>query len=398
MAKNDAKAMDNPKLKQKKLSDGRISLYLEYYLGYKTVNNTLTGKTSVKIDRRKEALNRYIWDSPRTMEERLHNKETLELARKIRAEKEQELLEGKTGYRLRTKGIDFLAYFQSYIDNYTKKDLRNMQLALRRFKAFLSEKYPVYVGSIRPDQLSKDMMISFVEYLQSKSTGDGAKSIYQRFKKVIHYAIEHDIILKNPCAGVVCKSDDQALRKDVLSEEEMEQLMNTSYPGQNSEIVRAFTLCLYTGIRYCDLIEIKYGNVDYANRTLRFEQLKTKGHSAASGVVIPLNEGLLSLIGESSTGDRNELIFKLPSHTMCLKALRHWTKRAGIPKHITWHCARHSFAVNILNNGSNVKTMASLLGHSGLKHTEKYTRSVDSLKEAAINSLPPLKFRKAITD
>ena len=65
-------------------------------------------------------------------------------------------------------------------------------------------------------------------------------------------------------------------------------------------------------------------------------------------------------------------------------------KRAGINKHISWHCARHSFAVNILNNGANIKTVASLLGHSGLKHTEKYTRAVDSLKQQAIDSLPPL--------
>ena len=56
-----------------------------------------------------------------------------------------------------------------------------------------------------------------------------------------------------------------------------------------------------------------------------------------------------------------------------------------------FHCARHSFAVNILNNGANIKTVASLLGHSGLKHTEKYTRAVDKLKEDAINSLPELK-------
>ena len=59
-------------------------------------------------------------------------------------------------------------------------------------------------------------------------------------------------------------------------------------------------------------------------------------------------------------------------------------------KHISWHCARYSFAVNILNNGANIKTVASLLGHSGLKHTEKYTRAVDKLKEDAINSLPAL--------
>ena len=58
---------------------------------------------------------------------------------------------------------------------------------------------------------------------------------------------------------------------------------------------------------------------------------------------------------------------------------------------ITFHCGRHSFAVNILNNGANIKTVASLLGHSSIQHTEKYTRAVDSLKQAAINSLPELK-------
>ena len=58
---------------------------------------------------------------------------------------------------------------------------------------------------------------------------------------------------------------------------------------------------------------------------------------------------------------------------------------------VLFHCARHSFAVNILNNGANIKTVASLLGHSGLKHTEKYTRAIDSLKQEAINSLPELK-------
>ena len=41
---------------------------------------------------------------------------------------------------------------------------------------------------------------------------------------------------------------------------------------------------------------------------------------------------------------------------------------------------------------THLKTVASLLGHSGLKHTEKYTRAVDKWKEEAINSLSELKF------
>ena len=176
-----------------------------------------------------------------------------------------------------------------------------------------------------------------------------------------------------------------------MSLEEIKQLAATHYEGENLNIRRAFLFCLYCGLRWCDVKDLTFENVDYSNRLLRFEQAKTKGHSSASSVVIPLNDTLLQLIGQPAPdGKRNDAIFPLPTNNSCQKSLRRWTKRAGIDKHITWHCARHSFAVNILNNGANIKTVASLLGHSGLQHTEKYTRAVDSLKEAAINSLPKL--------
>jgi site-specific recombinase XerD len=348
----------------------------------------------VKHDRKKETLNLYLIASPRTPIERQSNKEVLELAKEIRVEREQQLKADRTGKRIKSnlQKVNFFDFFQTYIDNYTKKDIRHIKRALVQFKMYLYDAYPIYKTSIKPEQIDKEMVAGFLEFLQSKFKGEGAHTLFQRFKKVIKYAVSKDLIVKNPCEGIVCKVDDQTLKKDVLSTDEVVKLIGTNYQGQSPEIRRAFIFCLYTGIRFCDVIDLKYKNVDYSNRLLQFEQEKTKGHSKASGVVIPLNDGLLSLIGKSSTGNGEENIFRLPSHTMCLKALRHWTKRAGITKHITWHCARHSFAVNILNNGANIKTVASLLGHSGLKHTEKYTRAVDSLKEAAINSLPELRF------
>lgn len=386
---------DNPKLGAKILSDGRESLFLDYYFGYQMVYNEKLDKQVAKKDRKREFLKLYLWQAPRTPLERQQNKETLELAKKIRFERGQELLESVEGYRLKKKrDINFLDYFQSYIDKYTKKDIRMLDVALKRFVDFLNDtpEYNKYAKKIKPEQITKDMVEAFTEYLQGRSIGEGAKSIYARFKKVVKYAIEHDVMLKNPCTGITIKVDDQQLRKEVLSPEEIQQLIATHYEHENTNIRRAFIFCLYCGLRYCDVKDLTFANVDFSNKLLKFEQSKTKGHSANSGVVIPLNDGILKLIGEPSSPDkRDEVIFPLPSYEMCLKALRRWVKRAGINKHISWHCARHSFAVNILNNGANIKTVASLLGHSGLKHTEKYTRAIDSLKQEAINSLPELK-------
>lgn len=395
MAKNDTKVTDNPKLKQKKLSDGNYSLYLDYYLGRVNVRDDVTGEIVSKVQRKREFLHLTLLAAPRTPLERQQNKETLLLAQKIRFEREQEMKESVHGYRLKKeREINFLDYFQAYINAYTKKDIRMMQIALNRFRDFLNDtpEYNKFALRVKPEQLTRDMMIAFAEYLQNRSVGEGAKSIYQRFKKVINYAIEHDVVAKNPCTGVTIKVDDQILRKEILSLEEIQALINTHYDNENPNIRRAFILCLYCGLRFCDVKDLTFNNVDYSNKLLKFEQNKTRGHSNNSGVVIPLNDGLISLIGELPQGANGEtLIFSLPSYEMCLKALKKWVKRAGINKHISWHCARHSFAVNILNNGANIKTVASLLGHSGLKHTEKYTRAVDKLKEEAINSLPELK-------
>ena len=172
MAKLENKAKENPKLEQNVLSDGRISLYLEYYLGreeipvldengnpvlYETGKMAGKPKVHIKHNRRKENLQLYLIAKPRTPAERQQNKETLELAAKIRAEREQQFKESMLGYRLKKdRNINFLDYYQAYIDSYTKKDLRMIKIALNRFKDFLKEQYPAYYtfyGSFLSDLL-----------------------------------------------------------------------------------------------------------------------------------------------------------------------------------------------------------------------------------------------------
>lgn len=385
---------DNPKLGAKILSDGRESLFLDYYLGYQMAWSEKLGREVAKKNRRREYLSLYLWQAPRTPIERQQNKETLELAKKIRFERGQQLLEQGEGYRLKKdNNINFLDWMWSYYEAYTKGDKRHIKRAHDVFIDFLNAtpEYQKYAKRLKPEQLDKDMIVAFTEYLQHRFRGEGPHTLYARFKKIIAAAVDKDVMRKDPCHGISITIDNGSLKKDVLSMDEIKQLITCHYQGESVNIRRAFLFCLRCGLRFCDVKGLTYSNVDFSNRLLKFEQAKTKGHSSASSVVIPLSDGVLDLIGKPSVeGNRDELIFPLPSHTMCLKALRHWCKRAGIDKHITWHCARHSFAVNILNNGANIKTVAALLGHSGLKHTEKYTRAVDALKQDAINSLSEL--------
>lgn len=432
----------NPKIVTKDLAGGRTALYLEFY-GKREQSPKLdsdgnqmyytTGKMAgkpmfiVRHDRWKENLKLRIVTHPKTQEERESNSETWRLAEAVRARREEALLNEEMGYNLnRHKTENIIAYFESYLANYTKKDYRNIALAINRFKTFLRDYRPnaatkrtkaeidrinadweerhrgingrhelnenvYYRFTLKPNQLKQKMVIDFKDYLLANSEGSGAATAFKRFKKIVKAAVEDGVLISNPCEDITCP-EDEGFKKDILSPEEITALARTHYPGENPEIRLAFILTLYTGIRFCDVKELTFGNIDYGNSMLKFTQAKTTGHSSKSEVEIPLRQDLLQMIGrpEDHGKLKTDKIFDLPSHTMCLKALGRWTAKAGIDKHITWHCGRHSFATLILTNGADAVTTARLLGHSNLKYVEVYVRALDKQKQKAVNSLPAL--------
>ena len=395
---------ENPKLGAKLLSDGRESLFLDFYFGYEMVYNNDKDQMQPKKQKRRESLKLYLWHNPRTPQQRQENKETLILAKKIRHDKGQELLDQEKGYRLQAKSekVNFLDYFKEYLDSYTKKDVRMIQSTLQRFKDFLHDtpEYSKFERTIRPEQITSEMVEAFTEYLQARSVGEGAKSYYQRFKKVFKAcAVKYNINYQRPFLdadgkSITIKIDEGAIVKDFLSPEEERQLIATHYTGENPEIRNAFIFCLYTGMRFCDVKDLTFGNIDFPNRLLTYEQSKTKGHSTHSSVSLPLTDDLLELVGNVPEGNKDTLIFDLPSHTMCLKALRRWVKRAGIDKHITWHCARHSFGTNMAataaQKGISIRVVQEMMGHSSLTYTQRYTRVVDEQKRQAMQELSKL--------
>ena len=392
---------ENPKLGAKLLSDGRESLFLDYYFGFTMVYSNTLDKMVPKKQKRRESLSLYLWHNPRTPQQRQENKDTLAIANKIRRDRANDIAEPEKKVELQTKKADvnFLDYMQEYVDNYTKADVRVMQMAVNRFKNFLKDtpEYTIFADFIKPNQIDCDMIEVFIEYLQHTSTGEGAKTIYQRFKKLIRYAVANDVMRKNPCINkqgqnITIKVDDGAIVKDVLSPEEIKKLIETHYPKENLQVRNAFLFSLNTGMRWCDVKDLTFGNFDFANRTFSYNQNKTKGHSSKSNVSLPLTDALLALMGEQPEArDKDELVFALPSHTMALKALRRWTKFAGIDKHITFHCARHSFGTNMASTaaqkGFSIRVVQDMLGHSSLRYTERYTRVVDEQKKAAMEEL-----------
>lgn len=359
---------NNVILREKELTTGNKSLYLDIYReGLRTY----------------EFLKLYINNKARTPLERQQNKETYELAQNIRTQRESDLNHKAHGQiSPAKKKVSYSDFTENYLKEYQKKDVRMLKLADSRFKKFLVEVMPqVKIASLKITEIDKTMMLKFVDYLIDNSKGEGAHSCFQRFKKILKNAVENNIIAQSPADGVMCPIDKENVLKDILSNDEIALLAKT--PCQNLNIKRAFILSCCTGLRFCDVSELKYSDIDFETGKMTINQQKT-GKIAK----IDLNPTALKLIGEP--GDPQTLVFELPSYFGCRKTVRAWVERAKIKKTISWHCARHSYAVNLLTSEQHpdIKTVSSLLGHTTLKHTEKYTRVVDDLKKKAVNALP----------
>jgi integrase/recombinase XerD len=362
---------NNVRLREKGLNDGNVSLYLDIYRD---------GKRSY------EFLKLYINNKARTPIDTEQNRQNWELAERMRTKRETELNYSTFGeIAPENKKMLFSDFIQRYTSDYTKKDYRMIAGAINRFTDYYAEKYPrLKISTLRLSEVDNKMIEGYVEYLGNHNTGEGIASYFRRFKKVLKYAVDNGMIAKNPAVGVKCETV-EGLRKDILTNEEIVLLAKA--PCQNPNIKRAFILSCCTGLRWCDVKELKYSNIDFSMDKMTVNQQKT-----GKPAIIDLNNTAKRMIGEP--GNPKDLVFELPTFEGCTKTVKAWVKRAGIEKHITWHCARHSFAVNLLTSPQrpDIKTVSSTLGHNSLKHTEKYTRVVDELKKKAVNSLPDYEF------
>lgn len=389
--RNQNKEMKSVKLRKRKLANGDYSLFLDIYAGTIAKIDSKSGKTTYSNNRLRKSLGLTLISKPKNHKERQQNRDTERIAMNMCKEEEFRISTiNHTDVREYDSKLDFFEYFEDFIDAYSKKDIRQVRRALVQFKEYLgsTRRYRHYKHRINFDDISKSMIEGFVEYIKQKYTGEGPHTLFARFKKVVRRAYEEEYFKRNPCEGITIPCDSGQIKKETLKMDEIELLAKTHFEGENLEVRRAFAFCLFTGIRWCDVRLLTYRNISKADNILKFNQLKTQGTSANSQVTIPLSELLIKLLDFPADKEgEDERLFNLPSDTTCNKKLKAWMEAAGIKKHITWHCARHSFGTNLYEKNVNPITIMKLMGHSSLKYTIRYAHVRDQLKREAMDAL-----------
>lgn len=100
---------------------------------------------------------------------------------------------------------------------------------------------------------------------------------------------------------------------------------------------------------------------------------------------VPLHAIALDIPGERKTG----AVFHLPTQDGANKVLKKWCADAKLSKHITWHCARHSFLILLQQKGVDLATVAGMLGHTTTKYVQQtYKRYLQDNAKEAIKKRP----------
>jgi len=135
-----------------------------------------------------------------------------------------------------------------------------------------------------------------------------------------------------------------------------------------------------TGLRLSDINTLEWSELrGYAgNRYIQFSTDKT-----GSAEFLPISDQANSLLEEKGNGR----IFKGLKYHLVNTVLPDWLKEAGIDKHITFHCFRHTFATLQLVLGTDIVTVSKLLGHRDIKTTMIYVKIVDQLKRDASHKI-----------
>ncbi len=155
-----------------------------------------------------------------------------------------------------------------------------------------------------------------------------------------------------------------------------------------------FLASCYNGLRHSDIVTLK--NEHFKGKYIIKEMVKGR-NGRRKTVRIPIRKRLLSLVklkGENGAVFHKQVFddSKTNRYLEVIMAI------AGIKKHITFHCARHTFAINSLLLGIKFEVVSDILGHSEFSTTKRYAKIVDRLRDKEMDKWDALAKTEFLSD
>ncbi len=284
----------------------------------------------------------------------------------------------------------YLQEFILYIEvekNFSKLTVRAYNSDILSFLIWLNDKD---IESVTYNTIG-EYLIYIRQFNYTKTTIARKISSLRTFWK---YLYRERVIETNPALGVHSPKKNKSL-PEFLNESEIEKILNNikmeSPAGYRNRVI--LELLYATGMRISEL-----SNLNFENLNLEDNEIKVFGKGAKERIVLVSERaknfltayikkvrGLICSGADESNSSPvfiNKTGYRLQPQSVRL-AIKEVVKEIELPKHVTPHVFRHSFATKLLENGADLRVVQELLGHSSISNTQIYTHvTTEKLKES----------------
>jgi site-specific recombinase XerD len=359
----------NVTLRQRVISNGRISLYLDYY---PAIRNPYTMKMS-----RREYLGIYIYARPKNEIERDFNNEMLSKAEAIRCIRVQAIVNEEFGFLDKHKmKADFLAYFREK----AKLKYHKWDCVYQHFEKFVN-------GYCTFGDVTVELCQKFRQYLLNckqirhpniSVSRNSAAGYFSTFRALLKVAYQEKMLREN-LNDFIDKIEWKEVKKQYLTLAEVKKLAAT--PCKIPVLKQASLFSCMTGLRISDILQLTWDNIEVGPDNGYYIRICTE--KTETEATLPISNEALELCGIPGSG----CVFKGLTRAMTNQPLKQWISEAGIKKHITFHCFRHSYAVIQISLGTDIYTVSKMLTHKNVSTTQIYADLVNSKKRETANKI-----------
>lgn len=333
---------------------------------------------------RHEYLGIYLIKNPRTKQDRETNAQKLSQAEAIRAMREISLINEQYGFLDRTR---LKMSFVKYYEHVSKEHSQDWQLAFKHFNDFCK-------GECLVSEVTVPFCKRFMEYLktakyrndETKVLSVNTQSTYWSYFKFALKRAFADKVMSEDLTPYLDSIEKTEVHREFLTLDEVRSLV--AAPCKNETAKRASLFSCLSGLRMSDILALDWSNIRIhpdGGHAISIRTQKTKAEA-----LLPISEEAYSLLGEPDEG----LVFKDMSASKLARALPDWLAAAGITKHISFHCFRHTYATLLVSSKVPIYTVSAMMTHKNVSTTQIYAHMVDEEKRSASNAI---RLRRAST-
>jgi len=276
-----------------------------------------------------------------------------------REEKKQKILPAnRTGAITRANPESYLAKLREL--RYSINTIESYSYMFREFINYYADK--------ELDDITEEEIVLYLQYLVTERKV--STSYQNQAINAIKFYYER-VMGGRRKVYLIERPREEKFLPEVLSQEEVKLLLNATENLKH----KAILMTIYSGgLRVSEAVNLKIKDIDSSRMQIRVEQAKGK----KDRYTILSKKALEVLRKYVSEYKPNEWLFEGQdgeeySRRTITEILRKSVEKTGIKKHVTVHTLRHSFATHLLEAGTDIRYIQSLLGHENTKTTEIYT-------------------------